>query len=67
MDDKHGFGWSTVKGAHIVLLCRIKEGCVSCSDTHKIDGFRRGHVEKKFKKYTLTLKDCRNAAENKKN
>ena len=51
MDDNHDFGrggggGATAKGAHTVLLCRMQEGRVSWSDTHKIDRIRRGHAQK---------------------
>ena len=46
MDDSHDFGWATAKDAHAVLLCRMEEGCVRWSETHKIDRIRRAHAQK---------------------
>ena len=35
MEDSHDFGWSSAKGSHAVLLCRMEEGRVTWKDTQK--------------------------------
>ena len=37
MEDSHDFGWSSAKGAHAVLLCKMEEGRVTWEETHQID------------------------------
>ena len=36
MEDTHDFGWSSAKGAHAVLLCRMEEGKVNWNMTEKL-------------------------------
>ena len=46
MEDSHDFGWSSVKGSHTVLLCRMEEGRVTWKNTHKIDRVRRAYAHR---------------------
>ena len=46
MEDAQDFGWSSAKGAHAVLLCRMEEGKVTWKMTEKIDRIRRAHAQK---------------------
>ena len=46
MDDAQDFGWTSAKGAHAVLLCRMEEGKVNWAMTEKIDRIRRAHAQK---------------------
>ena len=46
MDDAQDFGWTSAKGAHAVLLCRMEEGKVNWANTEKIDRIRRAHAQK---------------------
>ena len=46
MEDAQDFGWSSAKGAHAVLLCRMEEGKVNWNMTEKIDRIRRAHAQK---------------------
>ena len=46
MEDSHDFGWSSAKGSHAVLLCRMEEGRVTWKDTHKIDRVRRAYAHR---------------------
>ena len=46
MEDSHDFGWSSAKGSHAVLLCRMEEGCVTWKDTQKIDRVRRAYAHR---------------------
>ena len=36
MEDTQDFGWSSVKGAHALLLCRMEEGKIEWHMTGKI-------------------------------
>ena len=46
MEDAQDFGWTSAKGAHAVLLCRMEEGKVNWAMTEKIDRIRRAHAQK---------------------
>ena len=46
MEDAQDFGWTSAKGAHAVLLCRMEEGKVNWANTEKIDRIRRAHAQK---------------------
>ena len=46
MEDSHDFGWSSAKGAHAVLLCKMEEGRVTWEETHKIDRVRRAYAHR---------------------
>ena len=46
MEDAQDFGWSSAKGAHAALLCRMEEGKVNWNMTEKIDRIRRAHAQK---------------------
>ena len=46
VEDAQDFGWTSAKGAHAVLLCRMEEGKVYWAMTEKIDQIRRAHAQK---------------------
>ena len=46
MEDFHDFGWSSAKGSHAVLLCRMEEGRVTWKETHNIDRVRRAYAHR---------------------
>ena len=46
MEDAQDFGWTSAKGAHAVLLCKMEEGKVNWAMTDKIDHIRRAHAQK---------------------
>ena len=46
MEDSHDFSWSSTKGAHAVLLCKMEEGRVTWEETHKIDRVRRAYAHR---------------------
>ena len=46
MEDANDFGWQLAKASHAVLLCRMEDGKVDWSETHKIDRIRRAHAQK---------------------
>ena len=46
MEDSQDFGWSSAKGVHAVLLCRMEEGKVDWNMTEKTDRIRRAHAQK---------------------
>ena len=46
MDNTQDFGWTSAKGAHAVLLCRMEEGKVNWAMTEKKDRIRRAHAQK---------------------
>ena len=35
----------STKGSHAMLLCKMEEGKVQWTDTHKIDHIRRAHAQ----------------------
>ena len=46
MEDSHDFGWSSAKGSHAVLLCKMEDNKIDWSETHKIDRVRRVHAQR---------------------
>ena len=46
MEDAQDFGWTSAKGAHAVLLCKMEEGKLNWAMTDKIDRIRRAHAQK---------------------
>ena len=46
MEDAHDFSWASAKGSHAVLLCKMEEGKIQWTDTHKIDRIRRAHAQR---------------------
>ena len=46
MEDAQDFGWSSAKGAHALILCRMEEGKVNWLMSDKLDRLRRAHAQK---------------------
>ena len=46
MEDARDFGWSSAKGAHALILCRMEEGKVNWLMSDKLDRLRRAHAQK---------------------
>ena len=46
MEDATHFSWANAKASHAVLLCEMKRGSLTWSDSHRIDRILRAHAQK---------------------
>ena len=60
MEDSHDFGWSSAKGSHAVLLCKMEENKIDWSETQKIDRVRRVHAQRSSHNYHAKSKASKN-------
>ena len=59
MEDSHDFGWSSAKGSHAVLLCKM-ENKINWSETQKIDRVRQVHAQRSSHNYHAKSKASKN-------
>ena len=46
MEDAQDLGWTSAKGAHALILCRMEEGQVNWLMSNKLARLRRAHAQK---------------------